>query len=296
MAESLPAQFFTQLTNLSFLAEGLLVPRLAAQFCEALSQLPLLHTLALSRLQLSAQAAQLLGQTLMELPRLSQLALSGGAALVGAAELYVLLNGEQLCGVFACRWVPMQRFASITVCRFVDVYDTSAALHAGLLGEGCWYEPGLARVMHTNNRKLGVSCMISSAYMLPAELLALGSSAHLLLTTSVYLYLLLSVVELPQLRGLELTRLGVRMLPLSLTRLAGLTRLTFSGEMLRNVQLRDELRQLSNLQVLDISANLAEQLPMGVLELSGLRELHAGERCRLRCCTTHQFKFGTQQL
>jgi hypothetical protein len=96
MQGSLPAQFFTQLTNLSFLAEGLLVPRLAAQFCEALSQLPLLHTLALSRLQLSAQAAQLLGQTLMGLLRLSQLALSGGAAPVGAAELYVLLNGEQL--------------------------------------------------------------------------------------------------------------------------------------------------------------------------------------------------------
>jgi hypothetical protein len=93
----LPVQFLTQLTHLSFLAEGLLVPRLAAQFCEALSKLPLLHTLALSRLQLSAQAAQLLGQTLMELPRLSQLALSGGAAPVGAAELYVLLNGEQCC-------------------------------------------------------------------------------------------------------------------------------------------------------------------------------------------------------
>ncbi len=30
------------------------------------------------------------------------------------------------------------------------------------------------------------------------------------------------------------------------------------------------------LQVLDISANLAEQLPSGVLELTGLRELHAG--------------------
>jgi hypothetical protein len=127
--------------------------------------------------------------------------------------------------------------------------------------------------------------MISSAYMLPAELLVLGTAAHLL-PTYVYLYLLLSAVELPQLRGLELTRLGVRMLPLSLTRLAGLTRLTFSGEMLRNVQLRDELRQLSNLQVLDISANLAEQLPMGVLELSGLRELRAGERCRLLCGST----------
>jgi Leucine-rich repeat (LRR) protein len=88
--------------------------------------------------------------------------------------------------------------------------------------------------------------------------------------------LFMFAVELPGLRALELTRLGVRMLPLSLTRLAGLTRLTFSGEMLRNVQLRDELRQLSNLQVLDISANLSEQLPVGVLELSGLRELHAG--------------------
>jgi hypothetical protein len=30
------------------------------------------------------------------------------------------------------------------------------------------------------------------------------------------------------------------------------------------------------LQVLDISANLAEQLPSGALELTGLRELHAG--------------------
>lgn len=33
-----------------------------------------------------------------------------------------------------------------------------------------------------------------------------------------------------------------------------------------------------DVQVLDISANLAEQLPGCVLQLSGLQELHAGER------------------
>lgn len=62
-------------------------------------------------------------------------------------------------------------------------------------------------------------------------------------------YVVVAAVELPGLRSLELTRLGARMLPLSLTRLAGLTRLTFSGEMVRNLPLSDELRQLSNLQV-----------------------------------------------
>lgn len=108
----LPVQFLTQLTHLSFLAEGLLVPRLAAQFCDALSKLPLLHTLALSRLQLSAQGAQLLGQTLMELPRLSQLALSGGAAPVGAAELYVLLNGEYF-------WLGLTKWTPASCCKAV---------------------------------------------------------------------------------------------------------------------------------------------------------------------------------
>jgi hypothetical protein len=118
----LPVQFLTQLTHLSFLAEGLLVPRLAAQFCEALGKLPLLHTLALSRLQLSAQAAHLLGQTLMELPRLTQLALSGGAAPVSAAELYVLLNGECSC------WVMHATFVS----QLLNLY-----LHMGLISAKC---------------------------------------------------------------------------------------------------------------------------------------------------------------
>jgi hypothetical protein len=154
-----------------------------------------------------------------------------------------------------------------------------------VLRQGCWYDVGLARVIHTGNKKLDMSYMIKSAHMLPAGLLTL---LPLLTCWPLLSVSLLSAVELPQLRGLELTRLGVRMLPLSLTRLAGLTRLTFSGEMLRNVQLRDELRQLSNLQVLDISANLAEQLPMGVLELSGLRELHAGETCRLLAGSSQQ--------
>lgn len=71
-------------------------------------------------------------------------------------------------------------------------------------------------------------------------------------------------------------RLGVRGLPRSVARQVGLTRLAFSGEMLRSVQLQDELLALADLQVLDISANLAEQLPSSVLLLTGLRELHAG--------------------
>jgi len=54
---------------------------------------------------------------------------------------------------------------------------------------------------------------------------------------------------MPQLRTLELMRLGVRMLPRSLSRLVSLTRLAFSGEMMRSVQLQDELLQLTNLKV-----------------------------------------------
>lgn len=56
-------------------------------------------------------------------------------------------------------------------------------------------------------------------------------------------------VDLPQLQTLELTRLGVRMLPRSVSRLVGLTRLAFSGEMMRSVQLPDELLHLTNLKV-----------------------------------------------
>lgn len=56
-------------------------------------------------------------------------------------------------------------------------------------------------------------------------------------------------MELPQLRTLELMRLGVRMLPRSLSRLVALTRLAFSGEMMRSVQLQDELLQLTDLKV-----------------------------------------------
>ncbi len=84
--------------------------------------------------------------------------------------------------------------------------------------------------------------------------------------------------ELRALESLELSRLGVRSLPHSLSALERLSRLSFNGEMLRNVTLRDELRGLSGLRALDISANLAEQLPGGVLELTALRELHAGAR------------------
>ena len=58
-----------------------------------------------------------------------------------------------------------------------------------------------------------------------------------------------TAVELPQLHSLELMRLGVRMLPRSLSRLMSLTRLTFSGEMMRSVQLQDELLQLTDLKV-----------------------------------------------
>eukprot|EP00878_Enallax_costatus_P012290 GHUV01012838.1.p1 GENE.GHUV01012838.1~~GHUV01012838.1.p1 ORF type:complete len:372 (+),score=91.45 GHUV01012838.1:213-1328(+) len=172
---SIPTQYLLQLTHLSFLAEGLLMDGIAAQFCQALRQLTLLQELHLNRLQLSTQAAQQLAQVFIGLPNLQALALSGGAAVVRPEELYMLFS-----------------------------------------------------------------------------------------------------VDLPQLRSLELTRLGIRTLPPSLTRLVGLTRLTFGGEMLRIVQLTDELRHLTNLQVLDISANLSEQLPDGVLELTSLRELHAG--------------------
>lgn len=78
------------------MAEGLLVPRIAAEFCHALRQLSQLQELHLSRLQLSAQAAQQLGQVLKELPNLQTLALSGGASAVSAAELYMLLNGKEV--------------------------------------------------------------------------------------------------------------------------------------------------------------------------------------------------------
>jgi hypothetical protein len=54
---------------------------------------------------------------------------------------------------------------------------------------------------------------------------------------------------MPQLQTLELLRLGVRMLPRSVSRLVGLTRLAFSGEMMRSVQLPDELLHLTNLKV-----------------------------------------------
>jgi Leucine-rich repeat (LRR) protein len=46
--------------------------------------------------------------------------------------------------------------------------------------------------------------------------------------------------------------------------------------MLRSMHLDHELLALPDLAVLDISANLAEQLPPSVLLLTGLRELHAG--------------------
>jgi hypothetical protein len=52
-----------------------------------------------------------------------------------------------------------------------------------------------------------------------------------------------------QLHTLELMRLGVRMLPRTVSRLTSLTRLTFSGEMTRNVPLPDEVLQLTNLKV-----------------------------------------------
>jgi len=91
---SIPTQFLQHLTYLSFLAEGLLVTHLASQFCEALVQLKQLEELQLSRLQLSAPAAQMMAQSLTELPKLNTLGLSGGATPMHMAELYVLLNGE----------------------------------------------------------------------------------------------------------------------------------------------------------------------------------------------------------
>jgi hypothetical protein len=56
-------------------------------------------------------------------------------------------------------------------------------------------------------------------------------------------------VDLPQLRTLEMMRLGVRMLPRSISRLTALSCLSFSGEMMRTVQLPDEVLQLTNLKV-----------------------------------------------
>jgi hypothetical protein len=54
---------------------------------------------------------------------------------------------------------------------------------------------------------------------------------------------------MPQLQILELMRLGVRMLPRTVSRLGSLTRLSFSGEMMRSVQLQDDLLQLTDLKV-----------------------------------------------
>lgn len=56
-------------------------------------------------------------------------------------------------------------------------------------------------------------------------------------------------VDMPQLQVLELMRLGVRMLPRTVSRLGSLTRLSFSGEMMRSVQLQDDLLQLTDLKV-----------------------------------------------
>lgn len=83
-----------QLTHFSFLAEGLREPPIAAQFCQALRQLRQLQVLHLNRLQLSTHTAQQLGQVISELSHLRSLVLSGGAAAISSAELYVLLNGE----------------------------------------------------------------------------------------------------------------------------------------------------------------------------------------------------------
>lgn len=91
---SIPTQFLQDLTYLGFLADGLLVTHLASQFCEALVRLKQLRELQLSRLQLSASAAQMLAQALTELPHLNRVVLSGGATPMHMAELYVLLNGE----------------------------------------------------------------------------------------------------------------------------------------------------------------------------------------------------------
>lgn len=91
---TIPTKFLTQLTHLSYLAEGLPLPCIAAQFCQALKQLHQLQELQLNRLQLSPQVAQHLAQVLSGMPKLRALVLSGGASPVSAAELYMLLNGE----------------------------------------------------------------------------------------------------------------------------------------------------------------------------------------------------------
>lgn len=96
---TLPTQALGQLTYLSFLAEGLLMTNLASQFCEALVKLKHLEELQLSRLQVSSSAAQMLAQALTELPCLSKLVLTGGAAPMHAPELYVLLNGGSFCSL-----------------------------------------------------------------------------------------------------------------------------------------------------------------------------------------------------
>lgn len=96
---SIPTQHLTGLTQLCFLAEGLVVPHITTQFCQAVVRLTALRELQLIRLQLPAQMSvqgmsQQLGHTLATLPHLSRLALSGGAAPVAPGDLYMLLNGK----------------------------------------------------------------------------------------------------------------------------------------------------------------------------------------------------------
>ena len=78
------------------------------------------------------------------------------------------------------------------------------------------------------------------------------------------------------LRTLELERLGVRLLPMVLTCLTQLTRLSFTGEMHRACYIREDISCLTGLQDLDLSANLMSHLPLGLFQLIGLTALRAG--------------------
>ncbi len=80
------------------------------------------------------------------------------------------------------------------------------------------------------------------------------------------------------LESLQLDRLGVRTLPPAVARLTALTALRFRGEASRGAPVAGaDLAVLCALRVLDLAANLSEQLPPGAARLERLEELRARE-------------------
>lgn len=86
-----------------------------------------------------------------------------------------------------------------------------------------------------------------------------------------------------RLEALALDRLGARALPPAVSTLTALTALRFRGEASRGVQMAaaDLAPLAASLKVLDLAANLSEQLPRGVAALTALEELRAREWSRL---------------